>query len=383
MKKKYYALFTTQYFIMFAAFGALFPFIGPYSKNNIGATGTEITLLSSLPPLITVISLLTIGYLCDYLKKHNLILNISLLLASLALVLMSIASTFTILLMFYLFYRLVGGALIATDDTIAINKCKDEKMNYGIVRAMGSFGYIVGSLVTGLLTNATGNYKMFMYIAMGCLIVAVFFTFFYPKISISKEPIRFSDIPKIFKNRNYVVLLFTIPLVMGTTNTAIIYDSLFLSELGGEHLVGFISLFSASPELIMMPLFLVALRKFGYKRILMVGTLFMSVRWMTIYSSTHYYSFFAATMIHGLVVGILIPSGSSYIIHNMNKKTLSSALAVYTAASSLCTTIIGMLAGTIYSTTDNIRNVYLLLFFVVILAFLVSTLFNSKEKHHI
>lgn len=145
----------SYYFLYFAAFSALIPFFVIFYQQ-LGFSGTEIGLLTGVPPLITLFAAPLGTGLADSTRKHKLIMGLGILSAVvMAIVLPALqgfAAVFTIIILYNIFLSPVGSLA----DSATMTMLGEEKAMYGRIRMGGTIGWGVFAPIAGYVVQHYG-----------------------------------------------------------------------------------------------------------------------------------------------------------------------------------------------------------------------------------
>ena len=194
IKKQGY-LFALFYLIVFGALGGMFPYINAYLQSNQGFTGAQIGTYTFFTLMIAMFIVPIWGILGDKTRKYKLLLLISLGASVIAAFAYSLASGYMAVMVTGIILEVVRSGTIPLSDVQAVNFTTKHNGNYGSIRSKGSLGYVLGSVLVGMVVGKGDYSKMFIiYIALLLLAFAIAFTF--PSEKIEKEEKVEEDAPK-------------------------------------------------------------------------------------------------------------------------------------------------------------------------------------------
>lgn len=154
------------YFGFFAALGALVPFFNVYLQQR-GMSGTEIGLISALPPIIALASNPFWGGVADRWQAHQRVLAGLAVVSGLAsLAFIWVGSFWSILatLCVVAFFRSPISAIL--DGTVMGIVVRNPDVVYGRQRVFGSLGWILFSYGVGLLVTRYSINAIFLFHAI-------------------------------------------------------------------------------------------------------------------------------------------------------------------------------------------------------------------------
>lgn len=159
------------YFFSFASVACVVPFVVLYYQE-LSYTGTQIGFLTGITPIIALFSAPFWTRLADKTRRHHLIMNLTILIGSLALIVFPLFRSFWAILFVVI---MLNGFLAPSQpfaDSATMYMLGDKKEFYGRIRLGGTIGYgliapIVGVLVTryGLKIAFWGS-AVFMLLAL-------------------------------------------------------------------------------------------------------------------------------------------------------------------------------------------------------------------------
>jgi PPP family 3-phenylpropionic acid transporter len=151
------------YFLNYAAFAALLPFFVIFYQA-LDFNGTQIGLLTGIPPLITLVCAPLGTAQADKTHHHKLIMGLGLLSAvAMALLLPAFTSfigIFIIIALYNIFMSPVGSLA----DSATMTMLGDERAKYGRIRLGGTIGWGVFAPIAGFLVQGYGlNIAFWMF----------------------------------------------------------------------------------------------------------------------------------------------------------------------------------------------------------------------------
>lgn len=163
------------YFSFYAAIGALAPFFNIFLQQR-GLSGTEIGLIGSLPPLISLAANPFWGTMADRWQIHQKVLALCVFVAGVVTFGFVWVSGFwpiLLLVMLMIFFRTPVPALL---DTAVMGMLAHTKASYGRQRLFGSIGFLVVSFGLGKVLSANQLDAIFWVhgglLVFGCTILS-------------------------------------------------------------------------------------------------------------------------------------------------------------------------------------------------------------------
>jgi len=226
------------YFLYYAAGAALTPFIALYYQR-LGLTGRQIGLLVGLPALITLFSAFIWGAFADATRQHKRVLLTAILGVALAVLLLSLARSFHILILLVTLYAFLSAPIMPLADNAVMDLLAERRNQYGKLRLWGAVGWGVAAPIVGLLTDAAGlRWIFYAYILLMLCNLAL-----ASRLPVSRgalgQPI-WRGLRSLLMDRRWI--LFLVPVFIGSVSRAVTENFLFLylEDLGADQtLMGF------------------------------------------------------------------------------------------------------------------------------------------------
>lgn len=217
------------YFFIFAAIAAFFPYLVLHYKQ-LGLSGKQIGILTSLFPIITVIASPIWGGIADRTQAHKTLLILMISGAITSVFLLSQVSSFWLILALVTTFAASVASIGSIIDTSVLSRLGQHKQDYGKFRLWGTIGFGAVSPVAGYITQLYGlSWAFYMYIVFLSVVLILIFKFPIQKISFRK-PLG----PTNFEFRspawlNFLLLLFVIGIGLGISGN---YLLLRMESLG-------------------------------------------------------------------------------------------------------------------------------------------------------
>lgn len=282
-EKKNILLLCVFYFITY------FSFVVPYGYmqtflESIGYDVVERGFILSSTAIVTIITQIVVGYLCDKYKSNRKFFNIFLIIfvgAALGMYQITHKSFF----MHCIFMSLVGGLFrtcMAIQDSWTLETSETCRNNFGPIRAFGAIGWMIGSPIAASIVETYG-YQCLGYVFAGLSILNILLTMFMEDAHKVErvESICIQDLKALVWNKKYmvVVAIFFFVNVIGTADLYTTVDKMM--ALGAkESMIGARWSIQAFTEL---PLFFAGtwlMKKFGDYKLMMFGTFMYIIRFI-------------------------------------------------------------------------------------------------------
>lgn len=352
MKDKNILKFQIFYFLLIGAIGCFTPYINVYLEKSIGLTGSQIGLLNAIPLILGVCVIPIWGIIGDKTGKYKLLLMVSLGASIVVLYFYSKQTVYAGVLVFALLLEIARLGSGPMSDTITMNYTAKHNGNYGSIRGMGSLGYVVGSMAVGFLADMYGLDGPLFTTYMVLLGLAFLLCFTFPKTDIQdeeKKPNK-GNFKELLLNKNFIFMLIIVMM------TQIVIDSsggyagnhLVSTLKGSNSLISWLNFVQVGPEIVFLMFSSQLIKKIGYKKFILLGTIPMAIRLFT-YAFVPSANFFVLiSVVHCLGVGISTVASLAYIQDSVNPAVFGTAVTLLNAAMNIGKAIYSYVFGLVY-----------------------------------
>ena len=359
-----------------AALQASFWFAWSFSNYNTvylqqgGFAPSQLGVLNAVSSAVVIFTGVLWGLLSDRInsirKTLLIVIAVSLSLYFLIPLIPSSLPGWTLLM--FLYYPIVNiprGAASTLLDNITVRTCADRRLNYGVIRAMGSLIFTVGSFLAVLLVQRQGIQASFWGYSLLMLIPGVVLLFAYdpkaqPKTD-AQEKHRVAIHPgELFGNYFYlmfVVFIILLYIPLAAESSFIIY---FMADIGipTEHYSTLLAV-RALMEVPFLVLIVRLRRKVMLKHLVMLACVFFAAECILLSLFAHSLgALLVFGSVFGLGSGIFIGSASLYVYRLAPDHLKATAQTVYVAASS-ASAIVGNIVGGMMYRSVGARPFYL------------------------
>lgn len=361
-------------FTIMGAAGTVMNFMNLYLEEVVGLTGSQIGAVPmvSLVPVILLTPLL--GYIGDKTGKHVLMLRIAFLATAVTFYLYSLTTTFWLILLIAALFEASRALIPAFFDLVTTNQCKKIGYDFGKVRVLASYGFLLVTMLVGFVIDGvqipildfTLGFEGFLSIRMAVfgtfillMLVSLIFSFYLPsgeeKKESKKSKFNRSDVKELFANKQYrfMVLFVILSLIAFETAKAFFANHLVLGLGASRNIVSWTTLIMVGPELILLPFGSKVMKKFGFKNWYIFTMITMIAR-MVVYSLTgSVFVFATAGIFHSIGITTHIAGNISFVRHVVPAKILGLAFAIMTSLFALSRAILSLVYGTLYEWFDG------------------------------
>lgn len=273
----------------FAGFAALAPFLVLYYEQN-GLSGSEIGILTAIPPFVTLFASSMWGALGDATRQHGRILWFTVTGAGIFGFLISRPASFSGLIPIVFLYAIFIAPIIPLVDNAILELLGKEATQYGKFRLWGAVGWGAAAPLIGLLVDKSGLDWAFPIFLVGML-VTLFVSFFMPmsQKGIGEELI--SGISLLLKDKELLLFLGTMLFIGMGLAIVDVYLFLRLDEIGASKgLMGFTLTLGTASEIVIFFFTDRLLKRLGTSRLLkiavgalslqLIGFSFLKVPWV-------------------------------------------------------------------------------------------------------
>lgn len=357
--------------------------------QQAGFTASQLGVLNALTSIFSIASVAFWGMVSDRMGSLRKVLILVLLGGSLLFALIPLIPTglpispglFFCLVPVVYFFR---GSMCTYAENILVRNSNELRLNYGLLRSVGSFLFMIGSFLISFLLPTVGVASTFWLTAL-LTVPAIVLTLFArepdarPPKKGEKQKLNLGE---LFQNRAYVsflvfgFLLYTGTNCEGTFLPYFMADANIPSERYG--------IFLGARALLEIPflLLMVRLRRRFPLRVLVMGPpilMGLECLFLGLWADS-FWSMLLCCTFYGLGNGLLIGSSLNYVYELAPAHLKASAQAFFSAVSSVAG-ILGNLVGGVVYDAMGAKGFYLLVAGVFLLSFGVFALTQRKRKN--
>jgi MFS family permease len=355
-------------------FAAYLPLFAYYSLQ---ATNILIGLLATVYFSVNAPSSMLIGYAVDKYRKVKVFLVSALIL----LFITSLATAYITDPVLLLPLRVLQG--VATASIIPLSNLLGAELfgpgrGVGLVNMMGSLGFLLSTLLGGLVLNYISYNTLFIYSSVIPLF-SMFIVSFTPTANIdfnSTAIVKLSNIKKLDKS---ILLMYgTLFLrILGASGVWALF-SLYIYSIGGDtNMVGI--LFAINPVIQTL-----IFEKFGKisegrgVKIFELGLILSAIVFLGYYISTNVYYIIPFQIILGFSWVSLYTGINVHIIENTDRDIRGTSLGLVNTVMAIGWVLGSYLSGMIADITGTYKTYILISALLCILAFIITVIFENK-----
>jgi PPP family 3-phenylpropionic acid transporter len=219
------------YFFLFGAIGAMTPFLSLHYRNA-GLSGTELSILLSVTPVLLFISQPIFGPMTDRSGHRGRMLSLLFLALAGSGALLSLGSSFWTLLPLVVLWAFFAGPLVPIADSIALGEAQRTGVGYPQLRLWGSIGFVLTTTGLGKLYNLIDLRWAFAFYAALNLIAFGFARRLPPDGLSSKRPV-WPALKAALRNPQLLGFLLCSALLQTTQAAHSSFFSIHVENLGG------------------------------------------------------------------------------------------------------------------------------------------------------
>ena len=322
----------TFYFLYFAALSSAMPFFVLFYQR-LAFNGTQIGLLTGVPPLITLFAAPFWTGLADAKRWHKLVMGLGIVLAVLAVFLLPLFTNFVIVFVMIILLNFFISPVASLADSGTMTMLGEERAMYGRIRLGGTIGWGLFAPVAGVLVQNYGlriGFWTFSAIMLLNLFVSQKFVHGTQEERTSKP----SSIRVLLTNRRWISFLLLAFFGGIGSFSAASFLFPYMAQLGAnESTMGLALTISTLSE---MPTFFLAhhlVRKFGSYGLLTLTLVAFGVRSLLYAAATVPLMILLIQIFGGAIFPAMWTAGVSYADENAPAGLKSSAQGLFGAVS--------------------------------------------------
>jgi MFS transporter, PPP family, 3-phenylpropionic acid transporter len=265
------------YFLYYAAAASLIPFIVLFYQD-LKFNGTQIGLLTGIPPLITLFAAPFWTSVADATRRHRLIMSLGIGVAVVAMLILQSLTTFVLVFIIIIIYNFFYSPISSLSDSATMSMLGEDKSMYGRLRLGGTIGWGVFSWIAGVLVDNFG-----LRIAFWCFSLLAFANLFVAQKVVhdttAHEQSNHQGIRYFLTSRRWLLFLFSTFLGGLSSVSVTVYLFPYMAELGVRESVMGIAFFLAT--ITEFPIFFFGnylVKRFKSEGLFMLALVLMGIR---------------------------------------------------------------------------------------------------------
>ena len=320
----------TFYFLYFAAFSSLLPFLVLFYQG-LGFSGAQIGLLTGIPPLITLFAAPFWTGLADSKHWHKFVMGLGIVITVLTILLLQTTTSFIVVFGLIILFNTFISPVPSLADSATINMLGEQRAMYGRIRLGGTIGWGVFAPFAGALVDnyglRVGFWSFSLLMLMNLFVSQKFAHGSHEQTESSRGGIRV-----LLTSRRWILFLFLAFLGGIGAFSAASYLFPYMAELGAsESMMG---IASAAATLTEIPVFFFGnrlVRKFGSYSLLLLALVMFGIRSVIYGLVSTPFMVLIVQLFGGMIFPILWVAGVSYADENAPGGLKSSAQGLFGA----------------------------------------------------
>ncbi|MBN1286112.1 MAG: MFS transporter [Anaerolineae bacterium] len=342
----YYAAF-------WGTMGVFAPFINIYFAG-LGLSGTQIGLLSTLVPAMTLTVGPALSALADRRAQRRRILQFAIAGGGLAILLESIPDSFEVLGAAVMLVAFFFSPVISIADSLISRMATRYQLDFGKVRMWGSIGFASMVVVCGWLWEQVGLRWMFVLAAL--LFILIFVMAGQLEEGPPADRQRRQSFKELLRDPGLAAILATSFLAGAGNQIYFTFGSVYINTLGsGLFFIGVISALSASLEVPAMRYSSAAVERFGGPKTLLIAYILLGVSLLCYGLTSNLPVLLVASLVRGIGSGLFVVSTVRLIDSRVPQEWSSTAQSMmYAASMGLAPLLASPVAGWVYDTLGSV-----------------------------
>ena len=350
-----------------------------YLQDN-GMTASDLGTLNAISSTVAILAMTFWGMISDKINSIKKTLLIALTVAMAMYAAMPLLPTdkpFSIAL-FFVYAPLVNFSrcsLATLLDNITVRNCTEKRLNYGVIRAFGSFTFTIGSFIIVALIPYLGVSSSFWL--SGLLMVPTIISLFFshdpkaPAKPTESKKIKVSP-KELFKNYYYIAfMIFTVILYI-PLSAEFSFLTYFMEDNGiAKESIGTVLAVRALMEIPLLIVIVKLRRKFRLKYLIMIACTLMASECLLIgFVANSLMEVIIAGTFFGLGNGLFLGTVSLYLYKLAPNHLKATAQTIFAAVCSISGIFGNLVGGFVYQSIGG-RSFYISLGLVILLSVLV------------
>jgi nucleoside transporter len=361
LKVKLSAFNFLQYFI----WGAWYVSMGTYLANTLKFGGQEIGAAYGAFAIGSMISPFFVGLIADRYFASEKMLAVLGVLGGAVMCLLPRLTTFGSFYPALILYCALYAPTLALGNSLAFHNLEDSKADFPRVKRFASVGWIVGGLVLSAMNGEQSAIQW--YLAGGASILCGLFSLTLPHTPPKKTGagVRIGDVLgldalALLKKPAFAVFILCMFLICIPLYFYFVMTGIYLTEMNWTGIAGKMTLAQVA-DVITLSLLPWILKRFGYKKTIVLGILAWALRYFLLAGSVNFAVMsaaliFGAIVLHGVCYDFLFIAGQLYVDDESSEKVRGAcqgfiAFILWGAGAFVGTMLAGKVLG-MYTITD-------------------------------
>lgn len=340
------------YLLYYVTIGVFSPYINVYYER-LGFSGSQIGTINALGYILAMCCTPLWGIITDKTHKYKGMIAFLLIATAASMVLWTTQKIYIYVLITSIFVYIFKSPIGSIADGFSVQLCKEDNSDYSIIRSMGSLGYLLGAFVIAnimLQFNIQGPY---VQVVVVCAILGSIVLCFLPspKEFENKDKLNLKEgFKHLLQNKAYLwILLFMSCTTMVMDNAVNYAGNHLVSTLNqSDAMIGIFSCAMVLPEVFIVMKANALFRRVGLKKMYIIACVCQIVRCVVYAFTNNIFLFMLVSTMHGIMIAVGCVGNVRYIHRNVELRVLATAMAIYSAITTIGSAIVSQIMGMIY-----------------------------------
>ena len=372
----------TFYFLYFAAISSLLPFLVLFYQG-LEFRGTQIGLLTGIPPLITLFATPFWTGLADSRHWHKFVMGLGIVITVLVILLLPTATSFIVVFGLIILFNTFISPVPSLADSATINMLGEQRPLYGRIRLGGTIGWGVFAPIAGALVDNYGL-KIGFWSFSALMLMNLFVSQRFVHVSHEPGEPNQGGIRVLLTSRRWIHFLFLAFLGGIGAFSAASYLFPYMAELGAsESMMGIASSVATLTEI---PVFFFGnrlVKRFGPYGLLLLALSMFGIRSVLYGLVSTPFMVLIVQLFGGTIFPLLWVAGVSYADENAPGNLKSSAQGLFGATMFGFGSAVTGFAGGLLLESIGGRGMFLVFGIVIFVGILIAEgfrrLFPDKQ----
>lgn len=352
--------FIIQSALLWSCVPLLYSFL-PVYLSGIGFHESRIGIIMALGPLMAAVLQPFIGVAVDRSNLKNTILMLLTGGSVISILLFPLNKVYLYVLIISIILAAFQSALTSTSETITLESLDAMKKPYGPVRAFGTIGYSLVSIIVGILMK--WDIRNIFYVTAIIGLLGMVSVSFLPKVRGHQSEGNHIAIKELFQDKLLIVfMLFSMMAQLAISFYQTFFPIYFASIGGTEGQLGVLYFIMAICELPFLLLSGKIIKKLGIQLTLVLSMGVIAVRFILLYLIKSPLWIYPVSMLHGLTFIVFSFSLAVYINKTAKKELRATGQTIHGFISMGLGRILGSVLGGFLIEGFGLLNVMLFAF---------------------
>jgi PPP family 3-phenylpropionic acid transporter len=361
MRDKQIFILGLSYLFYFAMLGALVPFMGVFLDSR-GLTSVQIGQLLGLITITRILGPNLWAFFADLTGKNLRVLQLGSFLTFAGFSVVYVSYGFWSLTLSFSLFMLFWTAILPQIEVITLNNIRGNPARYSRIRLWGSVGYILFSVVGGLVIDWQGPNAL-LYLCSIILFGLFLSTMLVKDIALeSKKDSAASSMWNMIFAWPFLAFMLSAILLQVSFGPFYSFFALYMRDIGytGQQ-TGWLIALGVAAEVVIFIYAGKLIHRFGVKRVMLFCIGMTALRWWLLASHADILGLLITSqLIHALSFGLTHAASIHFIHHYFTGKYQTRGQALYTSVSFGVGGAIGNLtAGQIWMQGEGAYNTYI------------------------